>query len=352
VVIDDGSPEPPSDVVRDHPEVTLLAAEDNGGPYRLVQAVIDATAFDAYLFQDADDWSAPDRLAVLLDEAQRTGAELVGSHEVRVLVEQGDVVSVRYPHDVNQALRERPTAFPLLHPTSIIARTLLERLGGFATGMRFSGDAELLRRAGHVARVVNADHFGYFRRKRPGSLTLGSDTALGSPARLAVQEQLAARATANAERARAGRAPDLEPMRRAGPVVLRHLAGPHPTRSCVAAPPAAPRARPHVGPAPSSSSARRDPAAPCSAGRSASTRLELVPDARWLGRACADLEVRAAEPTTHVPRGLRSELSAALLRVGGGGGGRRVLAAGNGAPRRRARTRRALRARPLHPRGP
>ena len=144
----------PIDIVATYPEVTLLGAEDNGGPYRAVQSVIDATSFDAYLFGDADDWSAPDRLEVLLDVAAHRGAELVGSHEVRVLVDQGDMVPVRYPLDVNAVLSENPTAFPLLHPTSLVGSDLLRRIGGFATGLRFSGDAELLRRAAHAARVV------------------------------------------------------------------------------------------------------------------------------------------------------------------------------------------------------
>ena len=52
--------------MRRHPGVTLLHAAENVGPYRLVQQVIDDTDYDAYLFQDADDWSAPDRLEQLL----------------------------------------------------------------------------------------------------------------------------------------------------------------------------------------------------------------------------------------------------------------------------------------------
>ena len=71
VVIDDASQVPPVDLVAAFPDVTLLGVDVNGGPYRLVQSVVDATDFDAYLFQDADDWSAPDRLEILL----ATGAE-------------------------------------------------------------------------------------------------------------------------------------------------------------------------------------------------------------------------------------------------------------------------------------
>ncbi len=75
VVVDDGSPAPPSDIVARFPTVTLLRARENGGPYRLVQSVIDGTDFDAYMLQDADDWSTDDRLALQLAEAERTGAE-------------------------------------------------------------------------------------------------------------------------------------------------------------------------------------------------------------------------------------------------------------------------------------
>lgn len=331
VVIDDGSEKPPVDIVARYEGVTLLGAPDNGGPYRLVQAVVDATSHDAYLFQDADDWSAPDRLEVLLATGEATGAELVGSHEVRVLADEGDVVEVRYPLDVNAALRERPASFPLLHPTSVVSGELLRRLGGFATGMRFSGDAELLRRAGHVARIVNADHAGYFRRKRRGSLTLGSDTALGSPARQAVQDVLAERALANAAQVAAGMDPELRPWRTAPPVALTHLAGPPPNETSKPRRPARPRPHSRAG-------AYAGPVLVVGAPRSGHTvlgwalgqhpALELVTDARWLARAAADIEARATEEAAPVPADFRDALGGALAELlQRPGGGRPVAAA-------------------------
>ncbi len=226
VVIDDASDKPPVKIVRRFPGVTLLVAEENSGPYRLIQEVINRTGYDAYLFNDADDWSARDRLDVLLEAAEATGAELIGSQEVRILTDEAEALAVSYPLDVNAALREQPCSFPLLHPTSMVSRSLVMRIGGFATGMRFSGDAEFLRRAGYAARVVNVPDYLYFRRKRAGALTTSPETGLDSPARKQVQQLLWARARENAALCAAGRPLRLQPITMAAPVGLAHLRGP------------------------------------------------------------------------------------------------------------------------------
>jgi glycosyltransferase involved in cell wall biosynthesis len=213
VVIDDASPDVDAvaRIVRRHPEVALLHADRNVGPYALIQQVIDQTGYDAYLFQDADDWSAPDRLGVLLETARRTGAELVGSWELRVLCDAGEVMPVTYPTDASAALAEDPTAFTLLHPTSLVARPLIDRIGGYATGLRFSGDAEFLWRAAHVARIANAPSYSYHRRKRAGSLTTATASGLHSPARLALHHDLRTAAHRRHAAASAGQEIDLTP---------------------------------------------------------------------------------------------------------------------------------------------
>ena len=226
VVIDDASDEPPLATVRRYDNVTLLHAERNVGPYRLVQQVIEETGYDAYMFQDADDWSAAERLERLLAAAAETGAELIGTHEIRVFCAEPEIVPVAWPLDIEAQFAEKPTAFPLLHPTSIVSRELVTRLGGFASGLRFSGDAEFLRRARFVAKVANVPDHLYFRRIRAGSLTTAPETGLQSPERKRVMEMLWARARENAECVEQRRAPDLTPIERAPSVGLRHLAGP------------------------------------------------------------------------------------------------------------------------------
>jgi glycosyltransferase involved in cell wall biosynthesis len=106
VVVDDNSPQPPVDIVIQFPQVTLMTTEENVGPYRIIQQVIDDSDFDAYMFQDADDWSSVDRLELLLKEAERTGAQLVGCQELWVICSTGGMASPTYYCNRNTQMTE------------------------------------------------------------------------------------------------------------------------------------------------------------------------------------------------------------------------------------------------------
>lgn len=222
IVVDDGSGNPPVSIVKEFSSVTLLASSVNVGPYRLIEQVIVDTNYDAYLLQDADDWSTCDRLEKLLHAAS-SGAELIGTQELRV-AENGQITPVCYPLDVNAALAEKP-GHALIHPSSLVARDLVMRLGGFATGLRFGGDTEFLLRARFTAKIVNIPDFCYFRRKRRGSLTTDTDTGLESPARLQLLKALKTRALANNKLVQAGQNPCLNPLIKADSIRLNYVAG-------------------------------------------------------------------------------------------------------------------------------
>jgi hypothetical protein len=224
-VIDDASVQPPLEIVRQFPNVTLLTAPQRVGPYRLIQSVIDATDYDAYLFQDADDWSSCDRLEQLLKTACLQRAELIGSQEIRVLESSKTFQTVGYPLDVNHALLQS-LGHPLLHPTSLVTRRLVQRVGGFATGLRFGGDTEFLLRAYWLGRVVNSPHYCYFRRKRLDSLTTAPDTGLESPARRQLIQSIKQRAIARTQAAVQQEALDLSPLQSAPLINLEYCCGP------------------------------------------------------------------------------------------------------------------------------
>jgi hypothetical protein len=225
VVIDDASNPPPIEIVEQFPGVTLMAAPDRVGPYRLIQKVIDDTHYWGYLFQDADDWSSCDRLQSLLHTALATGAELIGTQEIRVHDEAARLTGVNYPLDVNAALATKP-GHPLLHPTSLVTRDLVQRLGGFATGLRFGGDTEFLLRAVWSAKVLNLPSYSYFRRKRLDSLTTAPETGLESPARLELLRQLKQRAIARNAAFAAKESVDRSPIATAPAIQLKHMTGP------------------------------------------------------------------------------------------------------------------------------
>jgi hypothetical protein len=164
VVVDDASSTLPVATVRPFPQVTLLAAAESVGPYGLFQKIIESTAYDAYLYQDAGDWSAPGRLEELLDEGERSNARLVGSYAVHLDATASRARPLPLPYDVNAALSGPTRVFPFYFPTSIVARDLVVELGGFATGTTDHADMDFLHRASRVARIRNVPRYTYFRR--------------------------------------------------------------------------------------------------------------------------------------------------------------------------------------------
>jgi hypothetical protein len=226
VVIDDCSSTPPTRTLEKYPEVTLLRAEENSGPFRLIQEVIDHTGYDAYLFEDSDDWSAPNRLDVLLDLATRTGKELIGSQGHRLIVDESEVVLYQHPLDPEQTFRVTPKSKPVHHPTSLVTRDLIQRTGGFCTGLPFSGDTEFLRRAATVGPIANTPEFIYVYRTRSDSLTGSEETGIHTAIRRELWAIQHPRAQWIADRAQAGLGPILAPMAVTSPATLTHLSGP------------------------------------------------------------------------------------------------------------------------------
>lgn len=222
-VLDDSSPVSPLEIVREFKNVTLLRSPENSGPYRMLQTAIDRTDFDGYMFQDADDWCVVDRLEKLLAEAERVGAEWIGTQEFMYF--EDSIHALRYPLDLNST-PQAAIRHPFCYPSSVISRSFLKRLGGFATGLKFSGDLELLTRAVWAGKVANINEYGYFRRIRKNSLITSEATGLSSLARKEVDSQIDKRKAENLARVIKGGVPSLEPLRTAPPPTFEHLSGP------------------------------------------------------------------------------------------------------------------------------
>jgi hypothetical protein len=175
------------------------------------------------MFQDADDWSSLDRLEELLKEGERTGAEWIGTQELMYF--EDIIHACRYPLDLN-ATPQASIRHPFCYPGSVISGDFIKGLGGFASGLRFSGDFELLTRALMAGKVRNLDRYTYFRRIRKNSLITSEDTGLTSPARKEVDAQIEVRKAGNLVLVSQGLKPLLDPIKTAPPIAFEHLAGP------------------------------------------------------------------------------------------------------------------------------
>ena len=209
VVLDDASPTPPIQIVRRYPNVTLLAARRNGGPYALLQGLFDIADYEGFMLQDADDWSAPDRLEVLLREAEVTGADMVSRQIASIYDGVPEETERIYPECVKTAVLNDPTFHPLLLPTTVLSRDLMDRVGGLSTGLRFGADSKFIRRAVFAGTVRNVRNASYFRRVHLNAMTRAPATGYGSPARRALQPVLQAQARDNVAKYLSGAMPDL-----------------------------------------------------------------------------------------------------------------------------------------------
>ena len=204
VVVDDCSPALPLDLVKPFSNVTLLSTTRGVGPEKILNNIIKATDYDAYMVQDADDWSTHDRLELSLRGAERTGAEMVGCHELRVDISKKMPTLCIYPPDVNRAA-SLDVGHYLLHGTALISRELAMRVGGFDERLKLGADTEFVNRAAHAGRIVNLAGIFGFRRVRPASLTTHNQTGYRSSARQIEIHFIALRGRRNLELARAGR---------------------------------------------------------------------------------------------------------------------------------------------------
>ncbi|MBU3728182.1 MAG: glycosyltransferase [Phycisphaerales bacterium] len=212
VVLDDASEGFGPDTIIRHPLVSVYRSTVNVGPFRLIEWAIRIMPFDWYLIQDSDDISAPTRLERLLAAASQRNADMVCSAIRHQVVATGETRDVTFTEDAcAQHLVGNPLAL-CLWGSSILSHTLWARVGGIATGLRFSGDAEFVSRACCVGRVINVPTIELLRRIYPDSLTRRPDTGMQSPARKALHQQLRAQADARVAALRGGLRVDLRPF--------------------------------------------------------------------------------------------------------------------------------------------
>jgi glycosyltransferase involved in cell wall biosynthesis len=192
VVVNDGDEDPPWDELAhiDDPRLVRFDLRENRGRYFVDAVVLNATPDSFFLIQDADDWSEPDRISVLLSQLREDGADGAVSSLYRHRFDNGRTIAERKE---SYAALNRPLTENLRHRAShagLFRSESLKRIGGYYGGFRIGYDTQIMSLLLMVGRISYVDRPLYNRLVRPDSLTGSRATGLKSPARNQVHRQL------------------------------------------------------------------------------------------------------------------------------------------------------------------
>lgn len=217
VVVNDGDSNPPwAEIahIKD-PRLVRFSLERNHGPYFVHQVVLGASVTPYFLIQDADDWSAPNRVSVLLSRLLQDRSDLAFSawqqyqqgedgsflahsirwrrREPRAATNPGGTTHLKRPHE--PFLFDPRLTGDFINRAShhgLFSRIALERIGGYYGGFRINHDTlltNLLLMTGKLS-FVEMPLYNYVIRR--DSLSHSKSTGSQSQARLCVREQQAA----------------------------------------------------------------------------------------------------------------------------------------------------------------
>lgn len=152
------------------------------GPFLPRHLLIDRSEYDFIFHLDSDDISVRSRFELQMAELERRKVDMLGSHELRIDEFIKKILIVRFPLNVSEALSNH-IFHPLLHSTSVVAKSAYLKTGGYSTEGKFGYDSQFLLRAHFFLKIGNIDEFLYIRYKRPNSLTTNKNTMIGSDRR-------------------------------------------------------------------------------------------------------------------------------------------------------------------------
>jgi glycosyltransferase involved in cell wall biosynthesis len=169
--------------------LTTFSVKQNAGPYFCLELARRVTPDPYFLIQDADDWSAPDRVERLLQALLRDNSDFAVSAQPQVIEDGGiKVVEIRW---------ERASDYPV-SDSFIVQRSItpeykyrsphhglfrsssLRAIGGYYCGLRISHDTLIPNLILMTGRISHVSKRLYYRFIRPESLTHSASTGIGT----------------------------------------------------------------------------------------------------------------------------------------------------------------------------
>lgn len=185
-VVSDGDGSEPWSVLEDlnDERVHLIELSQQRGPYFVHDLLLRAVDAEFLLTQDADDWSEPNRLAVLM-------AELTARRQL-IGVSNGDFYEELYQsYATTYAAPLKPEWYlDRVRHHGLYRRSGLLEVGGYYAGFRFAFDSYLVNMLYVCHAMGYVDVPLYHRRRRADSLSRSARTGIASAARDTVVRQL------------------------------------------------------------------------------------------------------------------------------------------------------------------
>lgn len=187
VVVNDGDPSPPWDLLADldDPRLVRFDLPENRGRYFADAVVLRATADPYFAVQDADDSSHPRRIARLLEKLRAEGADAAFS-----ACQREDSRGRRLESFPGLKDPLTPVFLHRAHHVGLFRREALARIGGPYGGFRLGYDTLLVNLLLMTGRVTYVDEPLYVYRQRATSLANAPETGLRSGKRLRVSRTL------------------------------------------------------------------------------------------------------------------------------------------------------------------
>lgn len=190
-VVDDATDDISDELIGRFPEATFLRMQNPGGPYVIDNLLHRTTRSKFIAFQDADDISYLNRFEIQLNLMQMQRLAGCGTWSIHIDT-FGDPVGYEiFPADASEAIFTR-NLYPLRHPSALLHREVLDKIGGFDNAARFGGDSEYLFRTFLSYRMGNVQQFLYKHMIRPDSLTQSPETGFNSERRKEYDQALVA----------------------------------------------------------------------------------------------------------------------------------------------------------------
>jgi glycosyltransferase involved in cell wall biosynthesis len=166
-----------------------LRTSINVGQFRIYNRLLPLIASPFLALQDADDWSAPERLNQLLLGIYRRRCDVIGS-SVMLIRAGAEPELVAPPFDVNRTLRFRSKGGAFYGSTMLCRTQFLRTIGGFDGTTKIGGDTDFIHRGVFLGSVKNHPDPLYYYNERPESLTQAPSTGFKSKVRKAYTSEL------------------------------------------------------------------------------------------------------------------------------------------------------------------